>query len=218
MENTDVNLKDETLDLSSEEKQTEVKNEERTVPLQALQEERRKRQELEQRLSNLENSFKPSSTSEVSNPDLEDAISKIEPLLRKRGFLTKDQVEEEKTASAYAEEMKSLSTKFDGKDGRPVFDAYEVSEFGKRNRIYNLEVAYEQMNKKELLDWSMKKGGTANDSIETEKGSSSYKETGNTPILSKEALANKLNSPGGKEWWEKNRDKVFSAMAKGEIS
>ena len=219
-ENKDVNLKDETLDLSSEvEENKEVKAEEKTVPLQALQEERRKRQELEQRLTTLEASFKPSSTSEDSNPDIEDAISKIEPYLRKRGFMTKDQFEEEKSANAYAEEMKSLADKYNGKDGRPTFDAYEVSEFGKKNRIYNLEVAYEQLNKKQLIDWEMKKAGTSSDSPETEKsGTSGYKQTGNTSILSKEALANKLNGREGRDWWEKNREKVIAAMERGEIS
>lgn len=221
MENTEeLKTKDETLDLSSEsEENKEVKPEEKTVPLQALQEERRKRQELEQRISTMEASFKPSSTSEDSNPDIEDAISKIEPYLRKRGFMTKDQFEEDKSANAYAEEMKTLSSKYDGKDGRPTFDAYEVSEFGKKNRIYNLEVAYEQLNKKQLTDWEMKKTGTTSDTPETEKsGTSGYKESGNTSILSKEALANKLKGPGGREWWEKNREKVIAAMEKGEIS
>lgn len=221
MENTEeLKTKDETLDLSSEsEENKEPKIEEKTVPLQALQEERRKRQELEQRLSTLENSFKPSSTSEDSNPDIEDAISKIEPYLRKRGFMTKDQFEEEKSANAYAEEMKTLADKYNGKDGRPAFDAYEVSEFGKKNRIYNLEVAYEQLNKKQLIDWEMKKSGTPSDSPETEKsGTSGIREMGSTSILSREALAKKLNGPGGKEWWEKNHDKVIAAMEKGEIS
>lgn len=219
-ENKDVILEDETLDLSSESKKTEeVKTEERTVPLTALQEERRKRQELEQRIASLEKTYsQPSSTSEDSNPDLEEAITKIEPLLRRRGFMTKDQFEEEKTANAYAEEMRSLTEKFNGKDGRPAFDAYEVSEFGKKNRIYNLEVAYEQMHKKELLDWTMKKNSNS-DSLETEKGGTSgYKEQGNTSILSREALAKKLQGPDGREWWNKNRDKVMKAMAKGEIS
>jgi hypothetical protein len=213
-------IKDETLDLSSEaEENKEVKPEEKTVPLQALQEERRKRQELEQRLTNLEASFKPSSTSEDSNPDLEDAISKLEPYLRKKGFLTKDQLDEEKSANAYAEEMKDLAGKYDGKDGRPVFDAYEVSDFGKKNRIYNLEVAYEQMHKKELLDWTMKKGGNETDTPETEKGGTSgYQETGNTSLLSRESLKARLAKPDGKEWWNKNHDKIIAAMEKGEIS
>lgn len=215
------NLKDETLDLSSEDEENkEAKNEEKTVPLQALQEERRKRQELQQRIEALESyANQPNGTSDDSNPDLEEAISKIEPLLRRRGFMTKDQLEEEKSASAYAEEMKTLSQKYDGKDGRPVFDAYEVSDFGKKNRIYNLEVAYEKMHQKELLDWSMKKSPDDDSTPETEKGgTSTIKDTGNTSILSRESLAKRLTQPDGKEWWAKNREKVIRAMEKGEIS
>lgn len=220
MENKeDVNLKDETLDLSSEvEENKEVKSEEKTVPLQALQEERRKRQELEQRLSALEANLKPSNANESSDPDLDIAVERLEPYLRRKGFMTKDQFEEEKSANQYAEELKNLSSKYDGKDGRPAFDAYEVAEFSKRTHIYNLEAAYEQMHKKELLDWTIKKGGAGEDVIETEKGGSSYKEKGNTPILSREALAQKLNSPQGRAWWEKNREKVIAEMEKGNIS
>lgn len=210
---------EETLDLSTEEKETkeEEKKEERTVPLAALQEERRKRQELEARISSLETSNKPS-TSDSSNPDLEQAIEKLDPYLRKHGYLTREQLEEEKSAEAYASEMKSLTDKYSGKDGRPAFDAYEVSEYGKKNRIFNLEVAYEQLHKKELTDWSMKQTPDE-DAPETEKfGSSGIKETGNTSVLTREALAKKLASQGGKEWWEKNREKVIAAMQKGEIS
>lgn len=211
----DVNTQ-EAVDTSSV---SEVKQEERTVPLQALQEERRKRQELEQRLSALETSVQqPSYTSDVQNPDLEDAINKIEPYLKRKGFMTKEQWEEEKNANAYADEMKNLSGKYDGKDGRPVFDAYEVSEFGKRNKIYNLEAAYEQMYKKELFDWSMKKAGTTSDAPETEKGTSGVREAGNTPLLTREMITKKINAPDGKAWWEKNREKIMAAYAKGEIS
>ncbi len=219
-EQKDVSKKVDDLDLSSEvEESKEVKQEERTVPLQALQEERKKRQELEQRLSALETSFQqPSYTSEENNPDLEEAINKIEPYLRKKGFLTKEELEAEKNAQSYAEEMRSLSEKYDGKDGRPVFDAYEVSEFGKKNKIYNLEAAYERMYKKELFDWELKKTGNPGETIETEKGSSGVKEAGNTPLLSREAIQRKLAAPDGKVWWEKNREKIMAAYARGEIS
>jgi hypothetical protein len=209
-----------TLDLSLEEKETtEEKKEERTVPLQALQEERKKRQELETRLSALEESAsKPSTSDKSSNPDIETAANALDPYLRQKGFLTREQLEEEKQAESYANEMKDLTKKFDGKDGRPTFDAYEVSEFGKKNRIFNLEVAYKTMHEKELIDWNMKQGDKS-EAPETEKsGSSGIKQTGNTSILTRESLKVRLAKPDGREWWEKNRDKVFAAMQKGEIS
>lgn len=220
MADKDVNLEEDTLDLSSEEKETKQEEEkkERTVPLEALQEERKKRQELEQRLSNLEASFSKPSTSDSSDPDIEQAIEKLDPYLRRRGYLTRDQFEEEKSADAYANEMRTLTEKYNGKDGRPAFDAYEVSEFGKKNRIYNLEVAYEQLHKKELTDWERKQN-REEEAPETEKPTSSgTREAGNTPILTREALAKKLGSASGREWWEKNREKVIAAMQRGEIS
>ena len=223
MDNQDVNKhEEETLNLTSEAKETELteekKEEERTVPLTALQEERRKRQELERRIGELETSInsKPASSDE-ENPDLDLAVDKLEPYFRKRGFLTRAELEEEKTAESYANEMKTLTEKYSGKDGRPAFDAYEVAEFGKKNKIFNLEVAYEQMHKKELLDWQLKKADSS-DAPQTESGTSGIKETGNTPILTREALQKKLDSARGREWWEENREKVIAAMQRGEIS
>ena len=214
---------EETLDLTLEEKETVEKEEvkEKTVPLEALQEERRKRQELERRMSEMEASQKAKpSTSDISNPDLEQAVAQLDPYLRRRGYLTREEFEAEKSADDYSKEMKDLTEKYSGKDGRPAFDAYAVSEYGKRNRIYNLEVAYEQLHKKELTDWEAKsKGGDQDDMPETERpGTSGYRNAGNTPMLTRENLARKLNSPGGKEWWEKNREKVMAAIARGEIT
>lgn len=195
------------------------KEQERTVPLQALQEERKKRQELEQRLSNLEANFnKPSYTNEGNDPDLESAINQIEPYLKRKGFMTREELNAEKTANDYAEEMKNLSSKYNGKDGRPVFDAYEVSEYGKKNKIYNLEVAYEQMYKNELFDWNLKSSGKKGESIDSETGTSGVKDEGNTPLLTKEMIQQKVKGPNGREWWEKNREKILAAYGKGEIS
>jgi len=148
--------------------------------------------------------------------ELEKAADALLPLLVKKGFITQQQKEEDENAKTYASQLKELSTKYDGSDGRPTFDPYEISEFAKQTKVFDLETAYEKKYKKELFDWEV--GKINGDDIKTEKpGEKVFNNGGNINVLTREEIAKKLASPGGDEWYEKNRDALLKALEKGEI-
>lgn len=195
------------------------------IPKSRLDEESAKRKqdraEFEAKIADLNSKIEMLSstqpTREVLDTETEMALNKLTPLLKQKGFLTKEEQEEEYRARKYAEEMKQLSTELNGDDGRPVFDPVAVANWGKSHNVFDLRIAYEQMNKTELRDWEDKQD-RKHKAIDTEKpGSSGLREEGNSSILTREALAKRLAEPDGKQWYEKNRDKLMKALANGEI-
>lgn len=151
------------------------------------------------------------------DPDLEKVAEALAPMFVQKGFITKEQRDEEDGAKRYSEQLKNLTTKYDGEDGRPVFDPYEISEFAKQTQVFDLETAYEKKYKKELFDWDVKNMNNGDD-IRTEKpGEKVYNNGGNHNILTREEIAKKIAAPGGDEWYEKNRDALLKALEKGEI-
>lgn len=173
-------------------------------------EERRKNALLEEKINLL------STKTNDTDPDLDKAADALLPILVQKGFITKQQKEEDDNARVYANQLKELSTKYDGNDGRPVFDPYEISEYAKETKVFDLETAYEKKYKKELFDYEVKK--LNGEEITTEKpGEKVFNDGGNVNVLTREAIAKKLAAPGGDAWYEKNRDALLKAMEKGEI-
>lgn len=231
MEDVQKDTELDSLDNSSVVEETKVNNgetsdggntkteEEPRVPLSRLKEEAAKRRELERRISELESkvTYETRNTSDESDPELEAALSKLEPLLKKRGFLTREEQAQEENSKRYATEMETLAKELDGSDGRPPFDAYEVSEYGKKNNIFNLRAAYNDMYRKELIDWELKK----TDKVEREDNlkpvSGAHKESSKPLSITRELLAEKLRTKEGREWYNKNHDKIIAAMQKGQI-
>jgi len=223
--NDDVNKKEmDTLVDPSINEETELdkdkdsarSNAEREGLLKEIKAERDKRHELEAKMEELESRLVSNPT--YSNPDddeLERAAEKLMPYLQKRGIVTKQQKEDEDRANQYARDLKDLSSKYDGNDGRPTFDPVEVANYAKANSIFNLESAYRDMHFKELVDWEKKQDNS--DSVETEKPSSSPSKPGERVKLTSEFLKERMNQPDGKEWYEKNRDKIIAAMSKGQL-
>jgi hypothetical protein len=67
-----------------------------------------------------------------------------------------------------------------------------------------------------LIDFEKKQ--SASDIVETEKPNSTNQNKPNERVpLTKEYLDSRLREPDGKIWYEKNRDKILLAMAKGQI-
>ena len=151
------------------------------------------------------------------DPDLEKVAEALAPMFVKKGFITQQQREEDENAKAYASQLKELSAKYDGKDGRPAFDPYEISEFAKETKVFDLETAYEKKYKKELFDWEVKNLNKGDD-VPTEKpGEKVFDNGGNHNLLTREEIAKRTAAPGGFEWYEKNREALLKAMERGEI-
>lgn len=209
--------------VSEETKVSEVKDSdsskaEREGLLKEIKSERDKRHELESKMAELESKL-DSRTSTNSNPnddELELAVEKLAPILQKKGFITAQQREDEERAAQYTKDLENLSQKYDGKDGRPTFDPNEVANHAKKAGIFNLEAAYRDLHWKELIDFEKKRDSS--DDVETEKPSStSQSKPGERVKLTAEFLRDRLSQPDGKEWYEKNRDKILAATAKGQL-
>lgn len=176
-----------------------------------LRAEREERAKLEARVNEL--SLKKPTEDDL---DLERAAESLMPILEKRGFLTKQEKEQEDSARRYSEDLDRLSKKYNGEDGKPKFDPYEIGEYAKKTKIFDLEAAYENKYKKELFDYELRQlnGGD----VDTEGASRPVLNDGtNHDVLTRDYIAKKLASPGGSEWYEKNREALLKAMEKGQI-
>lgn len=211
----DVNVNEETV--KEDNKDSALSNEERNGLLKETQAERAKRHELEAKVAELESKLESRTTNSNPNDDeLEIAVEKLAPYLQKRGFITAQQKEDEDRAAQYAKDLENLSQKYDGKDGRPTFDPTEVANHAKKAGIFNLEAAYRDLHWKELIDFEKKQ--TTSDDVETEKpNSTNPSKPGERVKLTAEFLRDRLAQPDGKEWYEKNREKILAATAKGQL-
>jgi hypothetical protein len=192
-------------------------NAQREGLLKEIKAERDKRHELESKMAELEAKMEASSTNSNRNDDeLELAVDRLAPILQKKGFITSQQKDEEDRANQYAKDLKDLSGRYDGNDGRPVFDAVEVANYAKSKGIFDLEAAYRNMHWKELVDWEKKQDGS--DNVETERpNSSSQSKPGERVKLTQEFLKERMAQPDGQQWYEKNRDKIIAALGKGQL-
>jgi len=193
-------------------------NSEREGLLKEIQAERAKRHELEAKMAELDSKLNSLPTNSNQNDDeLEVAVDKLMPYLQKRGFITQAQSEDEKRAEKYATDLKNLSTKYDGTDGRPSFEPSEIANYAKEQGIFNLEAAYRNKYWKELLDWE-KKQSSDDDNIVTEKPNSTSQSNPQGRVkLTLEYLKERMKQPDWKEWYEKNRDKIMAGTASGQI-
>lgn len=200
-----------------ENKDSTSSNAEREGLLKEIKAERDKRHELESKMAELESKLDSRPTNSNQNDaDFELAVERLAPYLQKKGFMTAQQKEDEDRANKYAEDLKSLSKKYNGSDGRPTFDPTDVANYAKANGIFNLEAAYRDMHWKELVDWEKKRDTT--DDVETEKpNSSNQNKPGERVKLTSEFLKERLAEPDGKEWYDKNRDKIIAAMTQGKL-
>lgn len=147
--------------------------------------------------------------------------------LRKFGVWTKkDQEEFEKKQEELAEnrqqkvedevlietEYARLEAVHNGSDGLPAFDRNLIEEHMKATGVYNPEKAYEDLYRDEIFDsWAKKQSGGKTETFsEQPKPSSTH-----TEPLTLDGLRERLRQPDGKEWWDKNRDRLLPQV--GEL-
>lgn len=110
-------------------------------------------------------------------------------------------------------EYSRLETVHNGSDGLPRFDRDAIEEYMRETGVYNPEKAYEDLYRDELFDkWAKNQSGNS-PQIYSEKPTVSVGSS--TEPLSMEGLRERLRQPDGKEWWEKNRERLLPVI--GEL-
>ena len=141
-----------------------------------------------------------------ATPEQEQAVEN----LRKFGILTKKDLQVVQDQMTLDNEYMRLESRYGGDDGRPVFDRSEVERHMRDTGIYNPEKAYEDLYRDELFDWRSNQKSKSSDSPKrtySEKPSAST--ASKTEPLTVDGLRQRLAQPDGREWWEKNRERIL---------
>jgi len=181
-----------------------------------------KNKELESKLDTIEEKMAPpppppiDSTQELT-PEVQRAVS----YLKKLGFITKEEqdkkIREVQDRAFLNGEHLRLENKYSGNDTRPKYDSKEVEDFMRKRGIYDPEVAYEKLYKKELFDYELKKydEGRKKKPFVQKAGSSAGSREDNT--ITREKITEWIKTPEGRMKYEQNRDKILKMMANEEL-
>jgi len=126
----------------------------------------------------------------------------------------KDEIQNMEARMILDSEKMRLEQQYGGSDGRPKYDHEKVMEHARATGIYNPEAAFENLYKAELTDWAIKNAQGAGSTFVEKPTSSTAPETGQ---LTKESIARILSTPEGRKWYDANREKILSALAKGAL-
>ena len=169
----------------------------------------------------------PNAPSSVDQNVTPEELLAIENLRTKYGFWTKkDQEEFEKKQQEALEsnrretqdeilietEYARLEAVHNGSDGLPSFDRTLIEEHMKATGVYNPEKAYEDLYRDEIFDKYAKEHGSGATTTFSEKPHSVSQ---GTEPLTIDGLRERLRQPDGKEWWDKNRDRLLPMV--GEL-
>ncbi len=115
--------------------------------------------------------------------DPKEAVIKQEfsRIAKELGFVSKEDLARQDADKALQDQVKTLQSKYDGKDGRPKFKYDDVLDYAEKNLIGNLEIAYQQKHQAEIIDFAVKQalGKTKGVKSEVSDGSGSQ-EVGTT--------------------------------------
>lgn len=183
----------------------------------------RRNRELEEQLNKDKTGQTGTAPTTVSTTDTPE-LQKAKNFLKELGYLPqhevqnqiRDEIENLEARIVIDTENQRLESIYNGEDGRPKYDRDKIMEFAKNRAIYDPEVAYKVMFEKELTDWAIKQAIKAG-STNTFKEKPSSTSTGDSGQIDRNALARILGTPDGRKWYEDNRDKVMSALQKGEL-
>lgn len=177
--------------------------------------------ELEQMRAEVEalrlRSMQPSA---YQNPEIQDAVSKLDQF----GVATKEytnKVVEEKvnqqlSGIVWKMEMDSLERRFNGSDGLPAFDRTEYESFINTNpqyRNYTPEDVYKRMYEDEIFDAKVKGLGTKQ-SVKQAPTLRATRTRVQEETMTPEYVEKRLQQSDGRQWYEQNRDKINSAIAR----
>ena len=164
-----------TQDISQENSETTSK----TVPYERFAEVNNSKNELKKEIDALKAQFGEIQAAKTPiappNPQEETIKKQLDAYLKDLGYVNKQELEQKEADQQLQNNIKSLSEKYNGKDGRPKFDKSKAIEFAQQHLIGDLEIAYKQMHEAELLDFAIKQamGKTKAVKTETSDGSGS---------------------------------------------
>lgn len=139
----------------------------KAVPYDRFAEVIKNKQQLEARVKELEGKVTPQVDAQ---PNAYDEVVKqqLDKYLKELGYVSKQELEQKDADQQLEKNIEQLSSKYDGKDGRPKFDKTKVLNYAADNLIGNLEVAYKTMNEASLMDWAIKQAITNSRGTKTE--------------------------------------------------
>lgn len=122
------------------------------------------------------------------------------------GFATKKDLEEafDKGRKSYEMEriFDNLESELSGKDGRPKFDRKEISKYALDNNLEGAhpQIIYDQMHKKELIDWHIRQAQKGNYHPKVQEGGK------------KPALPNEKKTDYSKETEDQRRERLIAQL------
>lgn len=176
----DVIQADVTAEASSAENQTDQTSQEETqdnsdksqyVPYERFAEVNQKTKELERKLAEIEARSSETKTETPTAPIPQADL--IKKQLKELGFVSREEIEQQESDRRLQENIKSLSEKYNGKDGRPKFSKEKVVEYAAKNLIGNLEVAYKQMHEADLINWHITQAMSKSKGVKSESSNGS---------------------------------------------
>lgn len=102
-----------------------------------------------------------------------------------------------------------LEEKYSGKNGEPKYDRELIEEHMKKSAIWDPDKAYQDMYKDELFDLRLRNQKRPVGYM-TEKPSGST--ASRTEPLTLENVRARLQQPDGREWWERNRERILPTL------
>lgn len=195
-ENPDVQQVETTPEASSAETQTaettqevtQENSEVKTVPYDRFAEVNNYNKELKTQLSQIQEQLKglsPKIEPVAADPAKETIKNQLKGYLNELGYVSKEELEQRDAEKQVMSQVENLKAKYNGQDGRPKYDHNKVLDFASKNLIGNLEIAYEQMNKAELLNHAISKalGTTKGTKTEISDGSGARVGTSNDDLM-----------------------------------
>lgn len=172
---------------------------------------------MEEKLKELEGKISTATTTVPPAPTVDGELSpeqqKAIATLEKFGIVTEKKLQAYKDSILIENTYKELEGKYSGEDGKPAFNRSAIEKHMQSTGIYNPEKAYEDLYKEELFDLKMKERTSGGQSY-TARPSGVGGQRGGEQLTAK-SLAERLRKPDGRQWWEKNRNKILPVV--GEL-
>jgi hypothetical protein len=146
-----------------------------------------------------------------------DAVKKLSEL----GLSTKDEVlqliNQKLGGLVYQTELEKLEDRFDGANGMPKFDKDEYEDYVARNpkyRNYDPQDVYKIMYEPEIVDWKIRNQGQPQQQAQQTPSLRPVRAPVGEEPLTPELIEQRLNEPGGMEWYERNVSKINAVLGR----
>lgn len=134
------------------------------------------------------------------------AYNKIQKLNKQAGFVTKEEIENERKIEKAAAQMTELEKVHDGSDGLPKFDSVEVQLHAKRYGISDLEKAYNDLHYEARVQHELKHRNNVQVPQSEKPAGGGERQIGNTKLTGKD-IENMTDAE-----YEQNREKILNGM------